>query len=42
MSWTELLDVSNPILRSTGLGGLAFRARLHERTHEIVSSGKVA
>lgn len=37
-SWTELVDVVNPVLRSTGLGGLAFRADLHERTRDVLQS----
>ena len=42
VTWSELLERVNPRLVSSGLGGLAYRARLHERTHEIlVASGKM-
>lgn len=37
ISWRELLEVVNPILMSSGRGGLAYRARLHERVHEILA-----
>lgn len=36
-TWEELLTRSNPALLGTGLGGLAYRARLHERTREILA-----
>ena len=36
--WKELLEKINPVLRNTGLGGLAYRARLHEKIHELVSA----
>jgi ADP-ribose pyrophosphatase YjhB (NUDIX family) len=38
ISWTELTDQVNPRLRESGRGGLAYRARLHERVREILSS----
>lgn len=34
--WQELIDEVNPILRNSGRGGLRYRARLHERLHEIL------
>jgi 8-oxo-dGTP pyrophosphatase MutT (NUDIX family) len=36
--WRELIDEVNPVLRNSGRGGLRYRARLHERLHEIVHS----
>jgi 8-oxo-dGTP pyrophosphatase MutT (NUDIX family) len=38
VDWNELLERINPVLRDTGLGGLAYRARLHEKMHELVSA----
>jgi 8-oxo-dGTP pyrophosphatase MutT (NUDIX family) len=37
VGWEELLRKINPILKGTGLGGLAYRAQLHERTYEILA-----
>ena len=40
VSWEDLLEKVNPTLVATGLGGLAYRARLHERSRELlVESG---
>lgn len=36
MEWEELLRKVNPILVSTGLGGLAYRARLHQKSRELL------
>ena len=38
VDWKELLEVINPVLRDTGMGGLEYRARLHERMFELVSA----
>jgi 8-oxo-dGTP pyrophosphatase MutT (NUDIX family) len=38
VSWDELLGTVNTVLRDTGLGGLNYRARLQERTHELLSA----
>jgi 8-oxo-dGTP pyrophosphatase MutT (NUDIX family) len=38
IGWRELIDVVNPILRDSGRGGLRYRARLHERLHEVLRS----
>ena len=35
MSWQELRERSNVVLRSSGLGGLVYRARLHDRAYEL-------
>jgi 8-oxo-dGTP pyrophosphatase MutT (NUDIX family) len=40
VGWEPLLETINPILRGTGLGGLEYRARLHERMHELVTARK--
>lgn len=40
VSWDELLSEVNPTLEASGLGGLRYRARLHERLHEIVRTGE--
>ncbi len=37
VDWEELLVKINPVLKGTGLGGLVYRAQLHERTHEILA-----
>ncbi|HSF17961.1 MAG TPA: NUDIX hydrolase [Vicinamibacteria bacterium] len=37
-SWRELIEDVNPRLVGSGLGGLAYRARLHRRLQEIVDS----
>jgi ADP-ribose pyrophosphatase YjhB (NUDIX family) len=42
IDWTELTDKVNPLLRDSGLGGLAYRARLHERVRDILHSKKPA
>ena len=36
IEWPELTDSVNPLLRDSGLGGLAYRARLHERVRAIL------
>jgi ADP-ribose pyrophosphatase YjhB (NUDIX family) len=38
IGWDELLNEVNPILRDSGRGELAYRARLHERAHELLVS----
>jgi 8-oxo-dGTP pyrophosphatase MutT (NUDIX family) len=38
IGWPELLEVVNPLLRSSGLGGLSYRARLHEEVRGILDS----
>lgn len=35
-TWPELLGQMNPLLRESGLGGLRYRAGVHERAHEIL------
>jgi ADP-ribose pyrophosphatase YjhB (NUDIX family) len=42
VGWEELLETINPILRDTGLGGLAYRAQLHEKMHELVAARKTS
>lgn len=37
-TWSELLAQMNPRLRESGLGGLSYRARVHDRVHEILLS----
>ncbi|HEX9726815.1 MAG TPA: NUDIX domain-containing protein [Vicinamibacteria bacterium] len=36
VGWKELVEKVNPVLIATGLGGLAYRARLHERARELL------
>jgi 8-oxo-dGTP pyrophosphatase MutT (NUDIX family) len=36
VDWKELVEKINPVLVATGLGGLAYRARLHERARELL------
>ncbi len=36
IGWPELEGEVNPLLRNSGLGGLAYRARLHERVRAIL------
>ncbi len=36
IEWPELTSEVNPKLRDSGLGGLAYRARLHDRVREIL------
>jgi 8-oxo-dGTP pyrophosphatase MutT (NUDIX family) len=36
IEWPELIDEVNPLLRDSGLGGLAYRARLHDRVRAIL------
>jgi len=36
IQWPELTDKVNPLLRDSGLGGLAYRARLHESVRAIL------
>jgi 8-oxo-dGTP pyrophosphatase MutT (NUDIX family) len=38
IGWRELLDEVNPVLRGTGLGGLSYRARLHEKMNELIAA----
>jgi len=38
IDWPELSDKVNPLLRDSGLGGLAYRARLHDRVRAILLS----
>ena len=40
MSWDELIKKVNPILVKSGLGGLAYRARVHERARELLLTSK--
>ncbi len=40
VSWDELIDKVNPILVKSGLGGLAYRARVHERARELLLASK--
>ncbi len=40
MSWQELRESSNPVLTRSGLGGLAYRARLHDRVYELCEQPK--
>ncbi|MGH9391269.1 MAG: hypothetical protein ACRD1Z_16795, partial [Vicinamibacteria bacterium] len=36
IGWPELTEKVNPLLRDSGLGGLSYRARLHERVRAIL------
>jgi ADP-ribose pyrophosphatase YjhB (NUDIX family) len=36
IEWPELTGEVNPLLRDSGLGGLAYRARLHDRVRAIL------
>ena len=36
IEWPELIEAVNPLLRESGLGGLAYRARLHDRVRAIL------
>lgn len=38
IEWPELTDKVNPLLRDSGLGALAYRARVHERVRAILLS----
>ena len=38
IDWVELTEKVNPLLRNSGLGGLAYRARLHDRARAILLS----
>ena len=40
VSWKELVEKVGPILTATGLGGLAYRARLHERARDLLVESK--
>lgn len=40
VGWKELVEKVNPILVKTGLGGLAYRARLHERARDLLVESK--
>jgi hypothetical protein len=35
MAWDELVDDVSPLLESSGLGGLRYRARVHKRLGEL-------
>ncbi len=35
IGWAELLNEVNPVLVDSGSGGLAYRARIHEKAHEL-------
>jgi 8-oxo-dGTP pyrophosphatase MutT (NUDIX family) len=37
-SWPELVSGMNPLLRESGLGGLRYRADLHDRVHAILQA----
>lgn len=41
IGWEELLNDMNPRLRDSGLGELAYRARLHEKAHELLVASRV-
>ncbi len=42
VDWEELLGKINSSLQGTGLGGLAYRAQLHEKIHKILADrGKI-
>ena len=38
IDWVELTEKVNPLLRDSGLGGLAYRARLHDRARALLLS----
>lgn len=40
IGWKELLGEVNSVLRDSGLGGLAYRARLHDRAYELLVGGQ--
>jgi len=40
VGWDELINKVNPILVKSGLGGLAYRARVHERARELLLASK--
>ena len=35
IEWAKLLSEVNPVLVDSGSGGLAYRARIHEKVHEL-------
>jgi 8-oxo-dGTP pyrophosphatase MutT (NUDIX family) len=35
-TWSDLLQQMNPLLRESGLGGLRYRASVHDRVHAIL------
>ena len=35
MGWKELVDDVSPLLEGSGLGGLAYRARIHKRLDRL-------
>ncbi len=35
IGWDKLLNEVNPVLRDSGLGELAYRARIHEKAHQL-------
>lgn len=41
IGWQELIEDVNPRLVDSGLGGLRYRARLHDRLRDIVASSAV-
>ena len=38
--WAKLLEEVNPILVGSGFGGLAYRARIHEKVHELKAKSR--
>ena len=40
IAWEKLLNEVNPILRDSGLGGLTYRARVHEKVHELLVASR--
>lgn len=39
VDWNKLLKEVNPVLRDSGLGGLVYRARVHEKAYELRTEG---
>jgi ADP-ribose pyrophosphatase YjhB (NUDIX family) len=39
IEWNQLVKEVNPVLRDSGLGGLAYRARVHEKAYELRMEG---
>lgn len=37
-TWSELVSQMNPLLRQSGLGGLSYRARIHDRVLAILTA----
>jgi ADP-ribose pyrophosphatase YjhB (NUDIX family) len=42
IGWRELTETVNPLLWRSGLGGLSYRARLHDRAHAILTTKRKA